>query len=60
VDYHTSELGSGIFCVLFQVLANRLGSSETEQPFSMVQLKIVQQVITLIVFVVFSVTISKT
>jgi len=38
----------------FQVPANRIGSAETGGPFSLVQLKVIQEVITLIVFTIFS------
>ncbi|HMR85061.1 MAG TPA: DMT family protein, partial [Niabella sp.] len=36
------------------VPANRIGSSETGGPFSLIQLKVIQEVITLVVFVIFS------
>ncbi|MCH5685857.1 DMT family protein [Niabella sp. W65] len=36
-----------------QVPANRLGSSETGGPFSLVQLKVLQEVITLVVLLSF-------
>lgn len=51
--------GLAFFEYCFQVPANRLGSSETGGPFSLVQLKIIQEVITLIVFMIFSVTFFK-
>lgn len=38
----------------FQVPANRLGFQENGGPFSLIQLKVIQEVITLVVFVVFS------
>jgi uncharacterized protein (DUF486 family) len=38
----------------FQVPANRIGFRENGGPFSLMQLKIIQEVITLVVFVVFS------
>lgn len=38
----------------FQVPANRMGFRENGGPFSLIQLKIIQEVITLVVFVVFS------
>ncbi|MGC4234436.1 MAG: DMT family protein [Niabella sp.] len=38
----------------FMVPANRIGSSETGGPFSLIQLKVIQEVITLVVFVIFS------
>ena len=39
----------------FQVLANRLGFEGNGGPFSLMQLKVMQEVITLVVFVIFSV-----
>ena len=38
----------------FQVPANRLGFRDNGGPFSLIQLKVIQEVITLVVFVVFS------
>jgi len=46
--------GIALFEYCFQVPANRLGYQGNGGPFSLVQLKILQEVITLIVFVVFS------
>lgn len=46
--------GIAFFEYCLQVPANRLGSSETGGPFSLVQLKVLQEVITLVVFVIFS------
>ncbi len=46
--------GIALFEYCFQVPANRIGSSETGGPFSLVQLKVIQEVITLIVFTLFS------
>jgi len=43
----------------FQVPANRIGSSELGGPFSLMQLKVMQEVITLIVFVIFSSLVFK-
>ncbi|SEJ39340.1 hypothetical protein SAMN04487995_4439 [Dyadobacter koreensis] len=51
--------GLAFFEYCFQVPANRIGSSEMGGPFSLVQLKIIQEVITLIVFMIFSVTVFK-
>ncbi|CAN5285254.1 DMT family protein [soil metagenome] len=51
--------GFAFFEYCFQVPANRLGSIETGGPFSLVQLKVIQEVITLIVFVVFLAVASK-
>jgi hypothetical protein len=42
------------FEYVFQVPANRAGSIETGGPFSLVQLKTIQEAITLTVFVIFS------
>ncbi len=44
----------------FQVPANRLGFEGNGGPFSLMQLKIIQEVITLIVFVLFSTLAFKT
>ncbi|MCF0059136.1 DMT family protein [Dyadobacter sp. CY356] len=51
--------GLAFFEYCFQVPANRIGSSEMGGPFSLVQLKIIQEVITLIIFMIFSVTVFK-
>ena len=45
--------GIAFFEYCFQVPANRLGSAETGGPFNLVQLKVVQEVITLLVFGIF-------
>ena len=47
--------GIAFFEYCFQVPANRLGYSENGGPFNMVQLKVIQEVITLSVFSAFSV-----
>lgn len=44
----------------FQVPANRMGYEGNGGPFSLMQLKIIQEVITLVVFVVFSTLVFKT
>jgi uncharacterized protein len=44
----------------FQVPANRIGFEENGGPFSLLQLKVIQEVITLSVFVVFSMVVFKT
>lgn len=44
----------------FQVPANRLGFDQNGGPFSLIQLKIIQEVITLIVFVAFTTLVFKT
>lgn len=46
--------GIAFFEYCFQVPANRLGFQENGGPFSLIQLKVIQEVITLVVFVVFS------
>ena len=43
-----------LFEYLFQVPANRIGFKDNGGPFSLVQLKVIQEVITLIVFTVFT------
>lgn len=43
----------------FQVPANRIGFRDNGGPFSLIQLKVIQEVITLIVFVVFSMVTFK-
>lgn len=48
--------GIALFEYMLQVPANRLGFKETGGPFNLIQLKIIQEVISIIVFVVFSVT----
>ena len=47
--------GIALFEYLLQVPANRIGFKGYGGPFSLVQLKVIQEVITLTVFVVFSV-----
>lgn len=44
----------------FQVPANRIGFQGNGGPFSLIQLKVIQEVITLIVFVIFSTLAFKT
>jgi len=46
--------GMAFFEYVFQVPANRAGSVETGGPFTLVQLKTIQEAITLTVFVIFS------
>jgi uncharacterized protein len=48
-----------LFEYMFQVPANRMGYSGYVGPFSLVQLKVLQEVITLIVFVGFSLLMFK-
>ena len=44
----------------FQVPANRIGSNLHGGPFSLIQLKVIQEVITLLIFVAFSAIFVKT
>lgn len=46
--------GIALFEYMLQVPANRLGFKEYGGPFSLLQLKVIQEVITLVVFVIFS------
>jgi len=46
--------GIALFEYCFQVPANRIGFQGNGGPFSLIQLKVIQEVITLVVFVVFS------
>jgi uncharacterized protein (DUF486 family) len=51
--------GIALFEYFFQVPANRIGFSENGGPFSLVQLKVLQEVITLVVFTLFTVILFK-
>lgn len=51
--------GIAFFEYCFQVPANRLGSQEFGGPYSLLHLKVLQEVITLAVFVVFSTIVFK-
>jgi uncharacterized protein len=51
--------GIALFEYLFQVPANRIGYSENGGPFSLLQLKVIQEVITLVVFTGFSLLLFK-
>jgi uncharacterized protein (DUF486 family) len=51
--------GIALFEYTLQVPANRIGFKGYGGPFSLVQLKVIQEVITLIVFVVFSLVFFK-
>jgi len=46
--------GIALFEYFFQVPANRIGFKENGGPFTLIQLKVIQEVITLVVFTVFS------
>ncbi len=52
--------GIALFEYLFQVPANRMGFKENGGPFSLIQLKVIQEVITLVVFAVFTLLVFKT
>lgn len=51
--------GIALFEYALQVPANRLGFNENGGPFSLLQLKVIQEVITLSVFVIFSLVFFK-
>ncbi len=51
--------GIALFEYIFQVPANRLGFKENGGPFSLVELKVVQEAITLTVFTVFTLVFFK-
>lgn len=51
--------GIALFEYLFQVPANKFGFKENGGPFSLIQLKVLQEVITLVVFVVFTMVMFK-
>ena len=52
--------GIALFEYILQVPANRIGFKGYGGPFSLVQLKVIQEVITLVVFVIFSLVFFKT
>ena len=52
--------GIAFFEYIFQVPANRIGFSENGGPFNIWQLKVIQEVITLVVFTMFTITVFKT
>lgn len=52
--------GIALFEYIFQVPANRIGYSGNGGPFSLLQLKVIQEVITLVVFVGFTLLVFKT
>lgn len=51
--------GIALFEYCFQVPANRIGFRENGGPFSLMQLKVIQEVITLIIFTIFTVVAFK-
>jgi len=52
--------GIAFFEYIFQVPANRIGFRENGGPFSLVELKVIQEVITLVTFTVFTLLVFKT
>jgi uncharacterized protein (DUF486 family) len=52
--------GIALFEYFFQVPANRIGYKANGGPFTLVELKVIQEVITLIVFTLFTVVLFKT
>lgn len=52
--------GIAFFEYIFQVPANRIGFSENGGPFTIWQLMVIQEVITLTVFTIFTLTVFKT
>lgn len=52
--------GLALFEYLFQVPANRLGFAENGGPFNLFQLKVIQEVISLVVFTICAVFVFKT
>lgn len=52
--------GIAFFEYCFQVPANRIGFHRDGGPFSLVQLKVIQEVITLVVFSVFTLIVFRT
>ena len=51
--------GIALFEYAFQVPANRLGFKENGGPFSLVELNVIQEAITLIVFIIFTMVFFK-
>lgn len=52
--------GIALFEYMFQVPANRIGFKDYGGPFTLIQLKVIQEVITLVVFAVFTLVVFKT
>lgn len=52
--------GIALFEYFFQVPANRFGYKEYGGPFSLIELKVLQEVITLVVFSIFTILLFKT
>ncbi len=51
--------GIALFEYVFQVPANKIGYEGNGGPFSLVQLKVIQEVITLVVFTIFTLLVFK-
>lgn len=51
--------GIALFEYVFQVPANRIGFQENGGPFTLIQLKLIQEVITLLVFAAFTLLVFK-
>lgn len=51
--------GIAFFEYCFQVPANRIGYKENGGPFSLMELKVIQEVITLVIFMIFSLLVFK-
>ncbi|HOI49556.1 MAG TPA: DMT family protein [Prolixibacteraceae bacterium] len=51
--------GIALFEYMFQVPANRIGYQNQGGPFSLVELKVLQEVITLVVFTIFSLVLFR-
>lgn len=51
--------GLALFEYFFQVPANRIGYKGTGGPFTLLQLKVIQEVITLVIFLIFSLLFFK-
>ena len=51
--------GIALFEYMFQVPANRIGFKGNGGPFTLVELKVIQEVITLVIFVIFSLLFFK-
>lgn len=52
--------GIALFEYMFQVPANKIGFNKNGGPFSLIELKVLQEIITLIVFAVFTLLVFKT
>lgn len=52
--------GIALFEYMFQVPANKIGYEGNGGPFSLVELKVIQEIITLVVFALFSLVVFKT